>query len=254
MEAPVIYLKGLQNEEHLQYHADFGSMIKKFGAEKIKCDKQLEVWEEKFRQEDIALKKVTKSTYTERIHTVDKYRSQMVRGLTGINKYSLLHYDPKVQASAKKLQILFDTYGKISRKSMNNKTAAITNLLADLAKGRMEDVKTVGIRGWLDELHTANEEFEQLTGERDEEVAGRTKIVLEEARTQTDAAYRAIVKRVDAFITVEEENEVYNNFFSRLAALNARYNAVVMQRKGRGKGPEETTTPPAEDEETNTEE
>ncbi|MDR2910270.1 MAG: DUF6261 family protein [Bacteroidales bacterium] len=53
------------------------------------------------------------------------------------------HFTESVRTAARRLQIVFDTYGNVAAKTLNEETSAITNLIQELAGTYSEDTKTV---------------------------------------------------------------------------------------------------------------
>ncbi|MDR1829753.1 MAG: DUF6261 family protein, partial [Candidatus Fibromonas sp.] len=101
--------------------------------------------------------------------------------------------------AAKRLKIVFDTYGNIAIKSLHEQTSATYNILQDLESGKYApDVAKVGLGEWVAELKRLNTAFAELMRERVAEGSMKVDIVLRNARTQLDEAYYPIVERVNA--------------------------------------------------------
>ena len=100
-------------------------------------------------------------------HTNNSNRS----GMNKMNAAALKHFDPEVQEAAKRLKIVFDTYGNIAKKPLNEQTAAVYNVLQDLQGKFAADVTTVGIERWVAELQARNSAFGQLMKDRFDETA-----------------------------------------------------------------------------------
>jgi len=73
--------------------------------------------------------KINKSSITEQLQEADKARDNIWKGLVETNTTALRHFNKEVQeARAKRLKIVFDTYGNIAIKSLNEQISAIYNI------------------------------------------------------------------------------------------------------------------------------
>jgi hypothetical protein len=223
-----------RNDEHFQFFYDVRNLITAIGAAALNILKEFEVFCERFNDEDTALKKIPKSAITDEIHAADEARDATYRGMVDTNSAALKHYDPEVVAAARRLKILFDTYGNLAIRPLNEETSGIINLLQELDGKYAEDVKTVNLTGWKTQLKTDNNGYIALSTERNNENAARTQLKMKECRLETEHAYEALVERVNALIVVEGE-EKYADFVSKLNSLIDKYNNTVAQRVGRAK-------------------
>jgi hypothetical protein len=227
----VVRVSHLTNDEHYKYITEAVYLIEKFSAKALNVEKLFNNLKSLFKKEDDALKKVMKSHLTEEILAMDKRRGRLFKGMLACIKMALLHFDDNVVAAAKRLKILFDTYGNVTKKPMNQETSAIINLLQELYGKYAKDADLVGLTKWMKELEAENNAFDQLMRDRYEETALRTDLVLRECRQDVDDTYREIVYRINAYITIEGDEE-YSEFVHRLNIIIAKYNAALAQRYG----------------------
>ena len=148
---------------------------------------------------------------------------------------ALKHFSEEVRSAAARLKILFDTYGEVARKPLNEQTSAVYNILQELKGKYAPDTALVGISSWVSELEVRNNAFADLMRERFDETAARTDIVLKEARTEVDNAYFAIRERVNALAVVEGLS-VYESFIRTFNAVIAKYALLAKPRGGGGGG------------------
>lgn len=215
-------LTALTNNSHFQLQTQFGNLIVQTGADKLKIEALHNTWLINFKLEDMAIKKITKSALTENMGNADHRRDTTYRGMVETNRAALNSYWEETRAVAKRLQIVFDTYGNVARMTLNAETAAITNLLQELKGQYAADAKSIGLQHWVEELEAANNAYEQLAEARQGETAGKTDLVLRNVRVGIDEAYRAITRRIDALMEVEG-GEVYETFIRRLNAIIKEY-------------------------------
>ena len=119
-----------------------------------------------------------------------------------------------------------------ARLAMNKKTSAIHSLMQELRGRFCNDIKTARLEEWRDELQEANFEFMRLYRERFEETAGRSDVVLKQARAALDRAYRAIKERINALVIVEGADD-YREFIRYWNTVIDKYALIMKQRAGR---------------------
>jgi hypothetical protein len=79
----------LRNDTHFQFYTEFRNLVQKEGAENLKIAPQFEAWLPLYDKEDAALK----------------------------------HFSEEVRSAATRLKIVFDTYGEVVRKPLNEQSA-----------------------------------------------------------------------------------------------------------------------------------
>ena len=228
----------LRNNEHFQFNTEFRDLVVAETAEKLKITTPFDNYIICYNNEDVALQKITKSATTEQIDAADKLRDPTFRGMVDTNRAAINHYEELVRAAAKRIQVVFDTYGNVAALPLNEETSAIYNLLQELSTNYSADMRTVGISGWASTLGVQNAEFDALVKSRNDERAGKTELKMKETRAETDNAYNAIVTLVNALIVVEGA-ENYETFVRKLNSYIEQYNTAVAQRYGRNKAKKE---------------
>ncbi|MDR2969959.1 MAG: DUF6261 family protein, partial [Tannerellaceae bacterium] len=206
MKIEILKLTNLRNDEHFEFFTEFIKQVNNAGAAPLKITKPFDALTLLFAEEDEALKKILKSGLTGLIHEADEARDTVFRGLSEANLAALNHFRADVHDAAVRLQIIFDTYGNVARKSVDEETSAVQNLLEELTQRHAADMQKVGLGEWAEELQRLNEEVRKLTMSRDDETTTRPSLVLRQVRGKVDGAYRKIVTRIDAFAVIEEMN------------------------------------------------
>jgi len=234
MKIDKLDLAKLRNDVHFQFFTDFKTLVERFGDGMLKIQPLYGTFLTLYRNEDIALKKIMKSAFTAEIQEADRYRDGIWRGMVDANKSALRHFDEAVRQAAGRIKIVFDTYGNIAVKPLDEETSAVYNVLEDLKGKYAADSATVGLTGWMNELHTANERFKALMSERYDESASKTALVLKECRAKVDEVFRSMTERIHAFILIEGA-EPYAEFVTMLNTVVKRYADILAQQKGRRK-------------------
>lgn len=242
MEINSLKLRDLRNEEHSMFNIDFEKLVARFTPEALGIQTLYPAWLSAFEVETASLNVVQGSAITDELSVADSERDTLFSGLAGTIKSAINHFDAEVKAAAGRLELLFGTYGNVAIKPYDQETAAIIKLVEELEDPYAADVAKLGLAPWVAELKSKNIAFDNLKNTRYSENAAKPQQNLKEARLETDKAYRAIVKRINALIEVNGE-EAYADFVNEVNQRIESYNMVLAQRHGRnaktGKG--ETT-------------
>jgi hypothetical protein len=222
MKIEKIHTNNLRNDEHFQLQAEFRDLIAANGAELLKIKPQFQAYQQLYEREDEALKKIVKSEFTAKIHDADKARDDIWIGMEEMVIAAHRHFSPDVRDAAARLKIVFDTYGNVASKSLDEETSAIHNILQELQGKYAPDTALVGISQWAAELKARNDAFEALVKERDSEGAARTSIVVKDARKAVDAAFRQICDIINVYMLLEGDAN-YETFARTLNEVLGRY-------------------------------
>ena len=224
-------MTNMRNDEHYQFLTDFIKLVNGIGAAILKIYEQFIILTGLFEAEDAALKKIMKSAITPEIQESDKHRDGIFRGMVDAYKSALNHFDVQKVAAAKRLKPVFDTYGNLAAKPINEQSSGVTNMLQDLTGKYAPDCQTIGIADWAAELATANNAVIELMHGRYDEGSERCDIVLREARLKVDEAYRVIIERIAALAVIEGAAN-YEDFIRKLNIIVDKYANIIAQRKG----------------------
>jgi hypothetical protein len=222
------------NEEHLGFNTETNGLILSFEASNLKIVKPHQVYQAAINEEDEAYKKIMKSSLTENISDADSLRDNLYQGIVETVRTALRHFREEVVVAAKRLIIVFDTYGNVAKMSLAKESVAIDNIMQELEGAYADDVKTVGIAEWVPELKKANITVKSLMTARDDEKATKTTLDMKETRAKVDAAYSNIITCLEAF-SITTDEPLFDEFIHRLNIIIERYNNAVAQREGRAK-------------------
>jgi gas vesicle protein len=222
----------LHNETHFEFYYDFRALAEACGIDKLNIANLFVIFLALFADEDTAMQKIRKSAHTAKLQAADKYRDEIWRGLVDAVKSALNHFNSSVRDAATTLKIVCDTYGNIAKKTLDDETGAIYNIIQDMRGKYAAEVAALGLTDWVNELEKANEAFRALMKERYDETAEKTTLTMKDVRVKIDEAYDAIVERINAAIIIEGEDN-YREFVTKLNVLIKRYADIQAQRKGR---------------------
>jgi hypothetical protein len=223
-----------RNDEHFQRHTIVIKLVVKYGADALNVALEFAVYEAAFMKEDEAFMKISKSLHTEEMQEEDTARDNILRAMRKLNDAALLHFREDVCTSAKRIKILYDTFGNIIDKPIYEETSAITNMLQELKGTYAADVEKTGVGECVVELELHNTRFENFSNVRVEEAANKTHLVMKQCRIQTDIAYHNMVKKIDALFTIGGA-DVHRDFINELNMVTGKFHNAMAQHDGRRK-------------------
>jgi len=227
-----VIMHNLRNDEHFMFHTEFRNLLTTAGAENLRVATQFGAYAALYNKEDEGLKKITKSSLTAKIHDEDKKRDEIYNGMTELNAALTKSPHENKREAANRLKIVFDTYGNISKKPINEQTSAIINILQELKGPYLQDAQLTGLTDYITLIETHNNALEALVRERYDESTAKTDVVLREARHALDTVYDDITARINA-LALLEGGTVCENFIRSLNTIIGKYNAIVNARLGR---------------------
>lgn len=227
-------LARLRNEEHFQFHTSFRDLVVTTKATILKIEALFTVYQPQLTSELESLDVVRKNSISDDLIVADTERDNVFRGMCDAVKSGLNHYDANVQAAAKRLQILLDTYGNLAAKNYDAETGGIVSLLNDLNSGYVADARVLALEGWINELGAKNKAYDDLKNNRYSTEASKTILRMKEERVKTDNIYRQITERINALIIVEGE-AVYAGFVNELNKRIEGFDNTVTLRRAKAK-------------------
>jgi hypothetical protein len=222
----------LRNEEWFQFYTEFKEIIEERFPGTLNIEALFATFLILYANANETLEIIRKSATTEQLAEADTTRDIVFRGFYNAVQSALYHFDAMKRAAAKRLQVVLDHYGNIGRKSYDEETAAITNLLQDFTSAYASDIALLGLGDWLAQLDADNKAFRNLMKTRYTEDAGKTDLRMKDVRKDTDRIYRDIIDRIEALMLINGETE-YAPFVKELNVRVERFADILAQRKGR---------------------
>jgi len=231
MEIASLYLHSQRNAAHYQFQTDFNDFVIKYTPQALGIVEDYAAYQPLLQDEGVAFVAITKSATTEEIDGADKNRDFTFRGTADKVTNSLNHFDPQVREAARRVKIIFDTYGNLAPKPDDEESGLISSLIDDLRTKVPADIATIQLIDWIAELERLNNAFIALEATRNSEEANRTELRMKTVRVDVDAAYNKIIKRINALIIVNGEAP-YADFVKELNARIARAQDSIALSKG----------------------
>jgi hypothetical protein len=230
--------KSLRNDAHFQFHTEFKDLLGKLplATEVLQILPLWAKYMELYNIEDEGLKKIRKSALTDKIQEADRARDNAFTGMVEQNKSLLRHFEVAKREAAERLQIVFNTYGNVAIKSLNEETSAIYNLLQDLRSPKyLPDTTAAGLVDWATELETRNTAFDTLIKQRDTETSEKSDVNLKEARANLDSAYDEIADIMEAHILLGTDSKaVLEGVIAAFNPTIERYIKLLNARRSKG--------------------
>jgi len=230
----------LQNDEHVGLNTYVSDYITESGAVALNVEKQASDHKLKLAEEKSVLDLVQKNSYTARVNAADEVRDRPIRGFFKVVNGMLHHFNPAVAQAAYNISLINESFSGITRLSNEKQTPAEESYLAAL-KAAIADITTLGLTDWLAEIEATESAFVEQVKNRNNEDDLKPAFNMKAARLETDAAYNAIVDRINAFITIEGDVK-YAAFVTKLNNRIDQYNTAIAQRKGHAKKDDSATT------------
>lgn len=181
-------------------------------------------------QEDTDLKISQKSLLTDDIVEADAQRDALFGGY----KKAVKGYDgfpvADIAAAAKVLLQHLKDYNIDPQGQLDKETGLLINFISDLEGKYASQVTALSLTPFVTNLKVANEKVRSLTSERTDESMTRPIGALKASRTATDAAYRNLVKMVNALAMVEGEAD-YASFIDYVNTEIVHYKREVIGQK-----------------------
>ena len=241
MEIKVISLERMNNGTHFTYMTNVLNRAE--ADEHVKVDAATQVADLKaaLAVEDKYFKTSDKNLKTDIIAAADAERDKLCRNYLKTLKALMNMPDETIANSAKALVQMFIDYELDPDAQLDKQTGILLNMVGDWEGKHAQDVTNTNTGKYVELIKAANERVHSLMVERSDEEKEVPVGALKSARKQTDIAYRALVKMVNALIMVNGETD-YADFVKFLNYEIKRYKEEVLNQKvPEGTKPDDTT-------------
>ena len=225
----------LRNETHVEYHEVVDGILLKYDPVALGYKAKYDNYHTAFNSEVNVLDIVQKSPYTQEIVTQDELRDNVYQGLVTATRSFLFHFNESKRKAAERIEMVINSYGKIKRKTYDQETAAIDDLLRELFTAYSDDVALLGIGEWTNRLADDNEQFKNLMQARYQEISQRPASRMAIARKELDTVFAALLKYIEALMTVAGDISAYLPLVAELNSVTTRYRNLLAQQQGRRK-------------------
>ena len=242
------YIYNLRNNEHFEFMTRIVTLVDNFGASALKIEAQLAALKAALVTEDDLLNRISQSLLTKEINEADAARDEIYYGLLKVVRGNEAHFNNDVRKAAERVLHLIENYGagKVAHMTVDEESSIVYNICKDLIEKYAEDVVTLAILQWIQELKRRNKVVQDLLVNRIEQNdPNRTKLMMKDVRAEVDAAYGLLSDAVFAqgFVaslgTDAELTEKYSTMIGRWNDAIDRTENILAARRGRAKAKKE---------------
>ncbi|MBF1435622.1 MAG: hypothetical protein HXN43_02840 [Prevotella micans] len=198
------YLKSFSNSLHVQFHFQQHELVARTSKEKIKVsDKLLKEWEECIELETDINKKSAMSEVTKKLTEQDKVRDDALNNIFGVIRSQRFSPINEVKEAAEKLYAAFKPYFGTQFKPLPEESADIRGMMVDTVNFPTE-IDKLGLKKSFELLKAANDTFEELRMQRQDNQIDDHLPSAREARKHTDEVYEEICHCISAAYLMAE--------------------------------------------------
>lgn len=234
-EIPTISLERMNNGAHFLFMSNIVARAEADEVLKTKTTTEVNDLKAAVQQEDRDLKISQKSLLTDEIAKADAQRASIYIGYKKAVQGMLRVTDETMTQAAKVLSQHIKDYAIDTRMQLDRETGLLINFITDLEGKYKSEVETLKLTAFVTNLKENNERVRELTASRTDERIGITVGALKASRKASDAAYRSLVKMVNALALVEGDTE-YLPFIEYMSTEIMHYKREVINRKAKPSG------------------
>jgi hypothetical protein len=227
----------MHNGEHVEFHVESHEQLNQENPAALGISEQTVIYGNAINEEKQSIAVFSASELSSESLRLDQVRGKAYSAFKAWLKVYANDTDSSLSEAAERLLFVvrksaIDVGDPLSL-GLTKETSAINSLLQSLEPFRSE-IELIGAANKLEALAAANRAFERLQIERNIEKAGKRSGNVKEARVATDAAYNAIVERINA-LALLQGSETFESFIRKQNTVIDKYSNLVAQRKGRTK-------------------
>jgi hypothetical protein len=193
-----IRLQNLRNEAHVEFNESAEEVMDRHDPETLGILPLFVPYKTAVGHETEALDILVGSDFTKKINRKDHQRDIIFRGLSDTVDAALHHFNAAHVDAAESIDRVLKQYGNVSRKPLDEETAAIDDLLREFQQEPLAQAAVrIGLTPWVEKLSQENLGFKELIRDRFHESASKTSYRMRTARSETDRYYHAIISRIE---------------------------------------------------------
>jgi hypothetical protein len=145
-----INLQSLKNENHVEFNDDVDPVFVSHNPQTLGVQPLCNKYKGALNSEKTSLDFIAKSAFPQEISQQDHERDRVYRGTVNVVQAAEHHFDPAQRMAARRINIVVERYGNISRKTFDDESAAIDDLIRELRQPALaQDIALIGLEPWL---------------------------------------------------------------------------------------------------------
>ena len=238
-------LNNYRNVAFIAFLKDTSTIVSKFNAKTLKLDVALAKLSTDIAAMDAIFGTAKGNANTELIEELDARRDAAITGIMYLAEAYTKHFEPAQQDAGKLILSTINNYGKrIYKLNLLAETEVLRSLVTDFeTKPEVANaINQLNINNWVEELKTANNEFNTVYLTRNTELAEQPDLNIQNLRTPANQNFEALIALVTAYNTITP-NADYKKILDEVEELIIKYNATIPTPKPRPKKTETPVTP-----------
>ena len=230
-----IIISKLRNGEFISLGSDLSTIGSKYFATVTGLQAEMLLFTNAFKPMDIVYALEKGSPLSIKIEDADERRDGAITGIRLTTEGYLRHFDLNIKAGADLILRAINKYGSnIATQNYVQETASIKSVVDDFeAAGPLTDAITLlGFTAWVAELKAANNLFNQLFLQRNEQLSQKPAEDLKTLRVAAKAAYDSLID----FLTASEKLNPGADLAKLVGEINtilSKYNTLLAGRAGK---------------------
>jgi hypothetical protein len=215
------------NETHVEFNETVISTLNDHKTDLPEIAVPLDAYQKAFQAEKEAMNPAVKSIYTDEIDDQDVVRDNSAFGLQRTIEAATVHFDVDKRKAANNLSILLGRYRHLTRKTYDEETAAIDDLLREIETAHTADAELLGLGDWTAQLKKENDAFRSLMKARYKEISERPALRMVDARKETDRQYLNVLNYIESLATISAEPAKYDALIAEINSVVERYKNLM---------------------------
>jgi hypothetical protein len=235
----------MHNNEFSEFLNQVDQLINATTVEKLGISTLYPAFTSSLKNVSIAMQVEIGSSRTLELRICNTKRNRSFRGIKLQLNSLAYHYNPTFVEAARVLSRIFEQYGNLNRKSINEKSSALKHLIEEITSAKYFNyLKTLNLDTWVQQLYNENEALQTVFAARADEISARPDRNVLKARQEAEPAFAAIVNRINALAEVNGSDN-YALFIDQLNLYSHNYKTAIKNRKKRRKERKKTNKPDA---------
>lgn len=232
-EIDSIDITHMNNGAHFIYMSNILDRAETTEVVNTKLAEQISALKSALATENLYLKVSQKSLLTDEINVADAERGKYYNSFKQTVKSLMKIPDATIAKSAKVLTQNMIDYGLNPKMQLDKQTGLLVNMIEDWEGKLAGDVENTQTGAYVAAIKKANEQVRSLMSQRTDERKQIPTAALKTARKATDAAYRSLIKYINAHILLEGITD-YADFIAFVNKEIERYKQEVLKQKTSG--------------------
>jgi hypothetical protein len=234
-----IVLQPLRNGEYIQFLTDTLNVVSKNNPEVLNVSAQYNALRTATDDIEKLFKISQASLVTAEIEALDKRRDDAINGISLQVQAQAYSADPVVNKHGKTLSAHLALFGTgIAKDNYPSETTTLRNIVNDWkSKPELQEaVNALNLGSWLNEMETANNEFNLAYVKRNEELAIAPTEKLRELRNTANELYYKLRTRINSNLDISDGAEPWAGTVNLLNQNISNY-TLLQTRRAAGTNP-----------------